>query len=117
MRKVPWIAVGLLVIVAAASLFWGFSQMRLKNQFLTRLENTYQRAFHELSFNMGAIDAELAKATVASTPEQAMIRLSAVWRQAYAAQEKIGQIPLGVVELQNTERFLARLGDAVLSVA
>ena len=117
MRRVPWIAVALLGIVAAASLFWGFSQMRQKNQFMTRLENTYQRAFHELSFNMGAIDAELAKATVASTPEQAMIRLSAVWRQAYAAQEKIGQIPLGVVELQNTERFLARLGDAVLSIA
>lgn len=117
MRRVPWIAVALLAVVAAASLFWGFSQMRLKNQFLTRLENTYQRAFHELSFNMGAIDAELAKASVASTPEQAMIRLSSVWRQAYAAQEKIGQIPLGVVELQNTERFLARLGDAVLSIA
>ena len=117
MRKVPWIAVALLAIVAAASLYWGFSQMRLKNQFLTRLENTYQRAFHELSFNMGAIDSELAKATVVNTPEQAMIRLSAVWRQAYAAQEKIGQIPLGVVELQSTERFLARLGDAVLSIA
>ncbi|MDP3487889.1 MAG: germination protein YpeB [Bacillota bacterium] len=117
MRRVPWVAVTLLAILAVASLYWGFSQMRLKNQFLTRLENTYQRAFHELSFNMGAIDSELAKATVASTPEQAMIRLSAVWRQAYAAQEKIGQIPLGVVELQSTERFLARLGDAVLSIA
>jgi len=116
-RRVPWIAVALLAAVALASLFWGFTQMRLKNQFLTRLENTYQRAFHELSFHMGAIDAELAKASVASTPEQAMIRLSSVWRQAYAAQEKIGQIPLGVVELQNTERFLANLGNAVLSVA
>lgn len=117
MRRLPWIAVALLVVVAAASLYWGATQLRLKNQFMTRLENTYQRAFHELSFNLGAIDSELAKASVASTPEQAMIRLSAVWRQAYAAQEKIGQIPLGVIEFQNTERFLARLGDAVLSIA
>lgn len=117
MRRVPWVAAALLGVVAIASLFWGFNQMRQRNLLLTRLENTYQRAFHELGFNMGAIEAELAKATVASTPEQAMIRLAAVWRQAYSAQEKIGQIPLGVAEFQNTERFLSRLGDAVLSIA
>jgi spore germination protein len=89
----------------------------MRDELLTRLENTYQRAFHELNFHMGSIEAELAKTAAASTPEQAMIRLAAVWRQAYAAQEKIGQIPLGVVELQNTEQYLGKLGDYVLSIA
>ncbi|MBS3985868.1 MAG: germination protein YpeB [Selenomonadales bacterium] len=116
-RRTFWVAIALLGSVAAGSVFWGLHQLGIRNRLQTRLENTYQRAFHELNFNMGAIEAELAKATVASTAEQTMIRLAAVWRQAYAAQEKMGQVPLGVAEFENTERFLARLGDAVLSVA
>jgi len=116
-RRLPWIAAMLAVALAAGSLFWGLGQMRVKNQLLTRLENTYQRAFHDLAFNLGAIDAELGKATVAGSPEQAMIRLAAVWRQAYVAQANVGQVPLGVAKLENTGRFLARIGDAVLSIA
>lgn len=116
-RRTFRVTIALLGSVAAGSVFWGLHQFGLRNRLQTRLENTYQRAFHELNFNLGAIEAELAKATVASTAEQSMTRLAAVWRQAYAAQEKIGQVPLGVAEFENTERFLARLGDAVLSIA
>ncbi|MBT9154594.1 MAG: Sporulation protein YpeB [Firmicutes bacterium] len=117
MQRRFWVAIAVLGSVAAGSIFWGLHQFGLRNLLQTRLENTYQRAFHELNFNLGAIEAELAKASVASTRGQAMIRLAAVWRQAYAAQEKMGQVPLGVAEFENTERFLARLGDAVLSIA
>jgi len=116
-RRAVWVAGMLAVVVVAASLYWGFSQTRVKNQLLTRLENTYQRAFHDLAFNLSAIDAELAKAAVAGTEEQAMIRLAAVWRQAYVAQTNLGQVPLGVANLENTELFLARIGDAVFSIA
>ncbi|MBT9152715.1 MAG: hypothetical protein DDT35_00937 [Firmicutes bacterium] len=44
-----------------------------------------------------------------------VIRLAAVWRQAYVAQANLGQVPLGVANLENTELFLARIGDAVFS--
>ncbi|MBS3873498.1 MAG: germination protein YpeB [Firmicutes bacterium] len=117
MRRLPWIVNVLAVVLVAGSLYWGFGQMRVKNQLLTRLENTYQRAFNDLAFNLAAIDAELGKATVAGSEEQAMIRLAAVWRQAYVAQANVGQVPLGVASLENTGRFLARIGDAVLSIA
>lgn len=117
MRRAQWVTIAVLGSIAAGSVLWGWHQFSVRNLLMTRLENTYQRAFHELNFNMGAIESELAKATVASTAEQSMTRLAAVWRQAYAAQEKMGQVPLGVAEFENTERFLARLGDAVLSIA
>ena len=117
MHRSRWVAIAVLGSIAAGSMFWGLHQFGVRNLLQTRLENTYQRAFHELNFNLGAIEAELAKASVASTAEQSMTRLAAVWRQAYAAQEKMGQVPLGVAEFENTERFLARLGDAVLSIA
>lgn len=72
MQRRFWVAIAVLGSVAAGSVFWGLHQFGLRNLLQTRLENTYQRAFHELNFNLGAIEAELAKASVASTRGQAM---------------------------------------------
>ncbi|NLW17195.1 MAG: germination protein YpeB [Firmicutes bacterium] len=118
MRITPglrWLALAIL-LVFGLSIWWGVTQFRLHRQFAVRLENNYQRAFHELVWHVQTIENELAKLSVASTAEQEMEKLATVWRQLYAAQEKVGQLPLGLVSLENAEKYLATVGDQVFAL-
>ena len=105
-----------LVLLLAASLWWGYGQYRLRRSFNIQLENSYQRAFHELVWNMKTVENELALLSAANGVEQQMQKLSTVWRQVYAAEEKVGQLPLGLVPLDETESYLHRVGDYVFGL-
>lgn len=110
-----WLALAL-VLALAVSIWWGVSQLRLHRNFAVRLENNYQRAFHELVWHIQTVENELAKLSVAGTAEQEMEKLATVWRQLYAAQEKVGYLPLGLVPLESTEAYLASVGDQVFAL-
>lgn len=106
-----------LVLLLAGSLWWGYGQYQLRRSFNIQLENSYQRAFHELVYNMKTVENELAMLSAANGVDQQMQKLSTVSRQAYSAQEKVGQLPLGLVPLDETEAYLKRVGDYVSSLA
>lgn len=110
-----WIAL-VMLLALGVSVWWGVSQYRLHRSFAVKLENNYQRAFHELVWHIQTVENELAKLSVAGTPEQETEKLATVWRQLYAAQEKVGQLPLGLVPLENTEAYLASVGDQVFAL-
>ncbi len=104
------------MLALGVSIWWGVSQLRLHKSFAVRLENNYQRAFHELVWHIQTVENELAKLSAAGTAEQETEKLATVWRQLYAAQEKVGQLPLGLVPLENTEAYLASVGDQVFGL-
>lgn len=112
---VRWLAL-IALIAFGFTLWWGISQLRLHREFAIRLENNYQRAFHELVWHIQTVENELAKLSVASTAEQELEKLATVWRQLYAAQEKVGQLPLGLVPLENAEAYLATAGDQIFAL-
>lgn len=118
MRITPglrWLALAV-ILAFGATIWWGVTQLRLHRDFAIRLENNYQRAFHELVWHIQTVENELAKLSVAATAEQEMEKLATVWRQLYAAQEKVGQLPLGLVPLENAEAYLASVGDQVFAL-
>ncbi len=110
-----WLTLALLLALGV-SLWWGVSQLRLHKNFAVRMENNYQRAFHELVWHVQTVENELAKLSVAGTAEQELEKLATVWRQLYAAHEKVGQLPLGLIPLENTEAYLASVGDQVFAL-
>lgn len=105
-----------LVLALGASLVWGTSQLRLHKSYAIRLENAYQRAFHELVWHIETVENELAKLNAAGTAEQEMEKLATVWRQLYAAQEKVGQLPIGLISLENTKTYLTSTGEHVFAL-
>lgn len=114
-RGLRWVAL-ILLLALGVSIWWGVSQLRLHRNFAVRLENNYQRAFHELVWHIQTVENELAKLSAAGTAEQEVEKLATVWRQLYAAQEKVGQLPLGLVPLESTEAYLASVGDQVFGL-
>ena len=110
-----WLSV-VMILGLGISIWWGVSQYRLQRALGVRMENNYQRAFHELVWHIQTIENELAKLTAATAQQQQIEKLATVWRQTYAAQEKIGQLPLGLVPLDQAESYLTSLGDYVFAL-
>lgn len=111
-----WIALALLSLALVASLWWGYDQYRVRKSLNIQLENSYQRAFHELVWSIRTVENELALLSAAGGAEQQMQGLATVWRQVYAAQEKVGQLPLGLVPLDETEAYLSQAGDYIFAL-
>jgi spore germination protein len=101
---VPVLAVALL-----ASLAWGYTQYRARRAWEVRAENQYNRSFSELALHVAGLETQLAKAAVANSPKQQVRLFTEAWRQAYHAQEDLGQLPLASVELARTKDFLTKV--------
>ena len=100
----------LLVALVAVGI-WGYDQYRQKNDYHVFLQNQYHRMFYELIDHVETIEADLAKAMVADSPQQNLVLFSDVWRQAFSAQEKLNQLPISHLTLSNTSKFLTQVGD------
>jgi spore germination protein len=104
-RWTSWIFGGLALVFAV----WGITQYMAKERLSTLVENGYQRAFYELTYNIESLETLLAQASASNDPKQQMNYFSDTWRQASAAQANLGQLPLSNLELANTEKFISQL--------
>lgn len=105
----PRFLLPVLAVALVTSLAWGYTQYRDKRAWETRAENQYNRSFSELALHVAGLESQLAKAAVSNSPSHLVRMLTDVWRQAYLAQEDIGQLPLASVDLSSTKNFLARV--------
>ncbi|MGE5530165.1 MAG: germination protein YpeB [Patescibacteria group bacterium] len=106
-ERLLWPFLGLAILLVGA---WGFSQYSARRLWENRVETQYQRAFNDLTQNLGGLETQLAKASVSGTPRFLRSTLAEIWRLAYAAQEKLGLLPLGAVELTRMKMLLAKVG-------
>lgn len=106
-----WLIPGLLVLGLVAVGTWGFRESQARLQLQNRAESQYQRSFHELAEHVDEISGQLAQILVSSSKEQSTLGLATVWRQVFAAQANIGGLPLGLIPLSKTEKFLADTGS------
>ncbi|MGZ4123395.1 MAG: germination protein YpeB, partial [Tumebacillaceae bacterium] len=60
----------ILVIGLVISGFWGYREHREKQALLLKAENQYQRAFHDLSDRMNALQDSLGKSLVVNSQKQ-----------------------------------------------
>ncbi|OEF96030.1 germination protein YpeB [Desulfuribacillus alkaliarsenatis] len=110
-KKVASWLTPILAIAIIAVGYWGYTEQQEKQQLYNKAENQYQRAFHELSYYVNSVQDELGTAIAINSPGQYRQCLSNVWRLSYAAQARIGQLPLGIMEFSETENFIARVAD------
>lgn len=75
------------------------------------IEYSYERAMSELSEHVDNIDIALRKGYYASTSAQLVGLTAQIWSDAGAAMANLSQMPLSKVDLSNTYKFLAQVGD------
>lgn len=88
---------------------WGITQHMAKQNLTIQLENSYQRAFYELTYNIDSVETLLAQAMASNSRERQMKFFSDTWRQASAAQSNLGQLPLSKMPLAKTEQFISQV--------
>ncbi|MDQ0205897.1 germination protein YpeB [Alkalicoccobacillus murimartini] len=105
----------IIIGIAAAALigtgWWGFQQKGESDQLRIQAENSYQRAFHDLTFNLDQIEDELGKTLAMNTRRQLTPSLAEVWRITSLAQKNIAELPVQSVKTSDAEEFLYRIGD------
>ncbi|MED1793870.1 germination protein YpeB [Brevibacillus nitrificans] len=105
------------VVALIGAGMWGYQEHNEKNSVLIKAENSYQRAFHDLTYHVDKLHDELGKALVINSRRQMTPTLTNVWRLAYAAQADVGQLPLTLMPFNRTEEMLSRVADFSYRVA
>lgn len=101
-------ALGIAVIVLAAVLIKTTAD---KNKLATAMDNSYDRAFFELSDYVSDIDILLTKAQLAASPAQLASISNEIFMQAAEAKSCFGELPQGNSSLEKTAKFLSQVGD------
>ncbi len=96
---------------------WGYSQYQAKRQWEINAENHYQRAFEDLTGDVYNLDTQLSKSLVAASGPQLIRLMNDSWREAYACQEAISQLPLTSLDLSRTKALLASIGTFCFNTA
>ncbi|XEC92773.1 germination protein YpeB [Paenibacillus tarimensis] len=103
----------IMAVLLVGAVYWGYQEHQEKNSILIKAENQYQRAFHELSYDMEQLHSQLGNALAVNSKSQNFHRKSLVnvWRLTSEAQNKITQLPLTLVPFHDTEQFLAKIAN------
>lgn len=107
-HAVVYTVLGLIII--ALSVLW-FMGRRRAQQLSIAVNNSYDRAFFELSDYVSDIDTLLSKAQLASSPAQMASISNEIFMQAAEAKSCFGELPPQNASLENTAKFLSQVGD------
>lgn len=91
--------------------YWGYKEYEDKNALLIHAENSYQRSFHELSYYMDLLHDKIGTSLAMNTSERLSPQFVDIWRLTSQALNDVGQLPLSLVPIHETEEFLANIGD------
>ncbi len=115
-RALPWIT-GLLTVALAATGYWGYTQMKGRQALQVRAENNYRQSFHELIFHSEGLETRLDKLLVANSKPQIQKNLEEVRLQSLSAQERLNQLPLSTIPLNETKLLLGKLTDTAKTLS
>lgn len=106
-----WIIIIVLAVVNIATGIWGYQEHQEKNAVLIQAENTYQRAFHELSYHMDLLHDKIGSSLAMNSKDRLSPQLVDIWRLTSEAHSNVGQLPLALLPFNKTEEFLSNIGD------
>src|SRR5699024_2297812 len=96
---------------------WGYQEHQEKNAVLIQAENTYQRAFHELSYHIDMIHDKIGTTLAMNSKERLSPQFVEIWRLTSEALANVSELPLSLVPFNKTEEFLANIGDFTYETA
>jgi spore germination protein len=105
------ILIGVLAVGVAGTAYWGYQEHQEKNAILLNAENNYQRAFHDLSYQVDLLHDKIGTTLAMNSRHSLSPSLVDVWRITSEAHNDVGQLPLTLLPFNKTEEFLARIGD------
>lgn len=105
------ILIGILVLGVTGTAYWGYQEHREKNAILLNAENNYQRAFHDLSFQMDLLHDKIGTTLAMNSRQSLSPALTEVWRISSQAHGDVGQLPLTLLPFNKTEAFLGKIGN------
>jgi spore germination protein len=111
------ILIAVLTIGVAGTAYWGYQEHQEKNAILINAENNYQRAFHELTYQIDLLHDKIGTTLAMNSKESLSPELADVWRLTSQAHSDVGQLPLTLLPFNKTEEFLANIGDFSYRVA
>lgn len=106
-RRYYWL---MSVVVVALGVFGTYEFFKAK-AYKQGLEDTYNRAFFELTGYVDDIDTLLAKGMLATSAGEMATISQELSVQAAAAKSCLTQLPITEVRLDKTEKFLSQVGD------
>ncbi|RFU69077.1 germination protein YpeB [Bacillus sp. V59.32b] len=104
------VIIGVLAVALAGTGFWGYQEHKEKSAVLVQAENNYQRAFHDLSYQMDVLHDEIGNTLAMNSRQSLSPALTDVWRITSEAQIDVGQLPLTLMPFNKTEEFLSDIG-------
>jgi spore germination protein len=105
------ILITVLTIAIVGTSYWGYKEHQEKNAVLIQAENNYQRAFHDLTYQVDLLNDKIGAALAMSSRESLSPTLAEVWRITSEAHSDVSQLPLALLPFNKTEEFLASIGD------
>ncbi|WP_017755606.1 germination protein YpeB [Calidifontibacillus oryziterrae] len=108
LRTILLVFFGIIVIGTG---IWGYKEHQEKNAVLIQAENNYQRAFHELTYELDLLQDKIGTTLAMNSRSQLSPTLAEVWRITAEAQSNVGQLPLALLPFNKTEEFLSKIGD------
>lgn len=105
------IGLSVLAILLVLSGSFGVYQYTQATDYRHHMENQYHRSFYELLDAVSTISTDLKKGKVVTDSQQMVLLAGDIRRRAEFAQSNLGQLPIVDIELENTSRFLAQVGD------
>jgi spore germination protein len=105
------ILIAVLVIGIAGTAYWGYQEHREKTAVLINAENNYQRAFHDLTYQMDLLNDKIGTTLAMNSRSSLSPQLAEVWKITSQAHTDVGQLPLTLLPFNKTEEFLANIGN------
>jgi len=105
------IIITILSLGVVGTAVWGYQEHREKNAILINSENNYQRAFHNLAFQMDLLHDKIGTTLAMNSRKSLSPGLAEVWRLTSEAHNSVGQLPLSLLPFNKTEEFLTKIGS------
>lgn len=105
------IIIAILAVAVAGTAYWGYQEREEKNAVLLQSENNYQRAFHDLTYQIDLLNDKIGTTLAMNSRSSLSPALTEVWRITSEAQNDVGFLPLGLLPFNKTEEFLSEIGN------
>ena len=111
------VAITILIIACAGIGYWGYQEKQEKEQIAIQAENSYQKAFNSLTYQVGLLNDKIGTTLAMNSRSSLSPALTEVWRITSEAQNEVGMLPLGLLPFNETEEFLSEIGNFSYQVA
>lgn len=103
--------IAFLTIALIGTGYWGYKEHQEKNAVLIQAENNYQRAFHDLTYQIDQLHDKIGSTLAMNSRKSLSPALAEVWRISSEAHSDVGQLPLTLLPFNKTEEFLSNIGQ------